>query len=99
VLEWLVMEHYQFSFANVDLLQSAVACTAKLAERGATVELQRNVDEADGHWPMYKQAPSEWLHITIESTFATVRHRTKITRGSGSRAAGLAMGQARRAAA
>jgi hypothetical protein len=27
----------------------------------------------------------------IESTFATVRHRTKITRGPGSRAAGLAM--------
>ena len=29
--------------------------------------------------------------IPIESTFATVRHRTKITRGPGSRAAGLAM--------
>jgi hypothetical protein len=28
---------------------------------------------------------------SIESTFATVRHRTKITRGAGSRAAGLAM--------
>jgi hypothetical protein len=27
----------------------------------------------------------------IESTFATVRHRTKVTKGSGSRAAGLAM--------
>jgi hypothetical protein len=27
----------------------------------------------------------------IESTFATVRHRTKITRGPGSKAAGLAM--------
>ena len=31
------------------------------------------------------------LKITIESTFATVRHRTKITKGPGSRAAGLAM--------
>ena len=29
--------------------------------------------------------------LTIESTFATVRHRTKITKGPGSRAAGLAM--------
>ena len=28
---------------------------------------------------------------TIESTFATVRHRTKITRSPGSRAAGLGM--------
>ena len=36
-----------------------------------------------------------WIHLRttnpIESTFATVRHRTKITRGPGSRAAGLAM--------
>ena len=29
--------------------------------------------------------------MTIESTFATVQHRTKITKGPGSRAAGLAM--------
>jgi hypothetical protein len=35
--------------------------------------------------------PPARLQITIESTFATVRHRTKITRGPGSRAAGLAM--------
>jgi hypothetical protein len=27
----------------------------------------------------------------IESTFATVRHRTKVTKGPGSKAAGLAM--------
>jgi hypothetical protein len=35
-----------------------------------------------------------WLVRTtnpIESTFATVRHRSKITKGPGSRAAGLAM--------
>jgi len=31
------------------------------------------------------------LQITIESTFATVRHRTKVTKGPGSRTAGLAM--------
>jgi transposase-like protein len=40
--------------------------------------------------------PAEhWQHLRttnpIESTFATVRHRTKVTRGPGSRAAGLAM--------
>lgn len=33
----------------------------------------------------------ERLKITIESTFATVRLRTKVTKGPGSRAAGLAM--------
>src|ERR1022692_1709341 len=40
--------------------------------------------------------PAEhWVHLRttnpIESTFATVRHRTKVTKGPGSRAAGLAM--------
>ena len=40
--------------------------------------------------------PAEhWVHLRttnpIESTFATVRHRSKITKGPGSRAAGLAM--------
>jgi hypothetical protein len=38
-------------------------------------------------------APWSFIPVTnpIESTFATVRHRTKVTRGPGSRAAGLAM--------
>ena len=31
------------------------------------------------------------LKITIESTFATVRNRSKITKGPGSKAAGIAM--------
>jgi transposase-like protein len=40
--------------------------------------------------------PAEhWIHLRttnpIESTFATVRHRSKVTKGPGSRAAGLAM--------
>jgi post-segregation antitoxin (ccd killing protein) len=37
------------------------------------------------HWLTRK------LKISIESTFATVRHRTKVTKVPGSRAAGLAM--------
>jgi transposase-like protein len=44
----------------------------------------------------FYDCPAEhWVHLRttnpIESTFATVRHRTKITKGPGSRAAGLAM--------
>ena len=40
--------------------------------------------------------PAEhWIHLKttnpIESTFATVRLRTRVTKGAGSRAAGLAM--------
>jgi transposase-like protein len=46
--------------------------------------------------PAFYDYPAEhWIHLRttnpIESTFATVRHRTKVTRGPGSRAAGLAM--------
>jgi putative transposase len=44
----------------------------------------------------YYDYPAEhWIHLRttnpIESTFGTVRHRTKVTKGPGSRAAGLAM--------
>ena len=44
----------------------------------------------------FSDYPAEhWIHLRttnpIESTFATVRHRTKVTKGPGSKAAGLAM--------
>jgi transposase-like protein len=43
----------------------------------------------------YDYPAEHWIHLRttnpIESTFATVRHRTKITRGPGSKSAGLAM--------
>jgi hypothetical protein len=46
--------------------------------------------------PAFYDYPAEhWRHLRTtnpnESTFATVRHRTKVTKGPGSRAAGLAM--------
>jgi len=43
----------------------------------------------------YDYPAEHWIHLRttnpIESTFATVRHRTKVTKGPGSKAAGLAM--------
>jgi transposase-like protein len=43
----------------------------------------------------YDYPGEHWVHLRttnpIESTFSTVRHRTRITRGPGSKAAGLAM--------
>ena len=43
----------------------------------------------------YDYPAEQWIHLRttnpIESTFATVRHRTRVTKGPGSRAAGLAM--------
>jgi transposase-like protein len=53
------------------------------------------VDDLDQLLAFYDFPAEHWIHLRttnpIESTFATVRHRTKITRGPGSRAAGLAM--------
>jgi transposase-like protein len=52
-------------------------------------------DDADQLLAFYDYPAEHWVHLRttnpIESTFATVRHRTKVTKGPGSRAAGLAM--------
>jgi len=54
-LEWLTMEHYQFSFANKGLLKMAIDSTERLAEKGVAEELRRNIAEEDGHAPWYKE--------------------------------------------
>jgi transposase-like protein len=52
-------------------------------------------DDVDELLAFYDYPAEHWIHLRttnpIESTFATVRHRTKVTKGPGSRAAGLAM--------
>jgi transposase-like protein len=52
-------------------------------------------DDLDELLAFYDYPYEHWVHLRttnpIESTFATVRHRTKVTKGPGSRAAGLAM--------
>jgi transposase-like protein len=52
-------------------------------------------DDLDELLAFYDYPAEHWVHLRttnpIESTFATVRHRSKITKGSGSRVAGLAM--------
>jgi transposase-like protein len=52
-------------------------------------------DDLDELLAFYDYPAEHWIHLRttnpIESTFATVRHRSKLTRGPGSRAAGLAM--------
>ncbi len=53
------------------------------------------VDDLDSLLAVYDYPAEHWIHLRttnpIESTFATVRHRTKVTKGPGSKAAGLAM--------
>ena len=52
-------------------------------------------DDLDALLAFYDYPAEHWVHLRttnpIESTFATVRNRSKITKGPGSRAAGLAM--------
>jgi putative transposase len=53
------------------------------------------VDDVEPLLAFYNFPAEHWIHLKttnpIESTFATVRLRTKVTKGPGSRAAGLAM--------
>lgn len=53
------------------------------------------VDDLDTLLEFYRYPAAHWIHLRttnpIESTFATVRLRTEVTKGPGSRAAGIAM--------
>ena len=53
------------------------------------------VDDAQSLLTFFDFPAEHWVHLKtsnpIESTFATVRLRTKVTKGPGSKAAGLAM--------
>jgi putative transposase len=53
------------------------------------------VDDAEELLAFFDFPAEHWIHLKttnpIESTFATVRLRTKVTKGPGSKAAGLAM--------
>jgi transposase-like protein len=53
------------------------------------------VDDLEALLAFYDFPAEHWIHLKstnpIESTFSTVRLRTRVTKGAGSRAAGLAM--------
>lgn len=57
--------------------------------------VKKVVDGEDELLAFYDFPAERWIHLRttnpIESTFATVRLRTKVTKGAGSRAAALAM--------
>lgn len=55
-LEWLMMEHYQFSFANVMFLTDAAERTAAFDTDAVNQELIRNCAEENGHAAMYRAA-------------------------------------------
>jgi transposase-like protein len=81
-------EDKDHAFAAVKAFEAAYG--AKFGKAVAKV-----TDDIDELLAFYDFPAEHWIHLRttnpIESTFATVRHRTKVTKGPGSRAAGLAM--------
>lgn len=80
-----------------DIDHAQVAVKAFAVDYGAKYPkaVAKIVDDLDVLLEFYKYPAEHWIHLRttnpIESTFATVRLRTKVTKGPGSRAAGLAM--------
>ena len=80
-----------------DKTHARAAATAFANAYGARFDkaVFKILDDLEELLAFYDYPAEHWIHLRttnpIESTFATVRHRTKVTRGPGSRAAGLAM--------
>jgi len=80
-----------------DIDKAQVAVKAFALDFGAKYPkaVAKIVDDLDVLLEFYKYPAEHWIHLRttnpIESTFATVRLRTKVTKGPGSRAAGIAM--------
>ncbi|GAA1287610.1 IS256 family transposase [Streptomyces javensis] len=73
----------------------AVAAFAKTYGAKFPKAVKKITDDTDELLAFYDFPAEHWIHLRttnpIESTFATVRLRTKVTRGAGSAAAALAM--------
>jgi putative transposase len=80
-----------------DIEKAQVAIKAFQVDYGAKYPkaVAKIVDDADVLLEFYKYPAEHWVHLRTtnpsESTFATVRLRTRVTKGPGSRAAGIAM--------
>lgn len=80
-----------------DIDKAQVAVKAFEVDFGAKYPkaVAKITDDLDVLLEFFKYPAEHWIHLRttnpIESTFATVRLRTKVTKGPGSRAAGLAM--------
>ena len=80
-----------------DKTHARTAAKAFAAEFGAKwpKAAAKIIDDLDVLLAFYDYPAEHWIHLRtsnpIESTFATVRLRTRVTKGPGSRAAGVAM--------
>ncbi len=84
-----------YNAENKEQARNAVAIFAKQYNAKYPKAVKKIVDDEDELLAFYDFPAEHWIHLRttnpIESTFATVRLRTKVTKGAGSRAAGLAM--------
>lgn len=75
--------------------EQAITTFAKLHGAKFPKAVRKITDDQDVLLEFYHFPAEHWIHLRttnpIESTFATVCLRTKVTKGAGSRAAGLAM--------
>jgi transposase-like protein len=78
-----------------DHARRAVTAFADLYGAKFPKAVAKITDDVEELLAFYDYPAEHWIHLRttnpIESTFATVRHRTKVTKGPGSKAAGLAM--------
>jgi putative transposase len=78
-----------------DHAQAAIRAFEKLYGAKFPKAVKKITDDQDVLLAFYDYPGDHWIHLRatnpIESTFATVRLRTKVTKGAGSRAAGLAV--------
>jgi putative transposase len=78
-----------------DHAQTAITAFVEAFEVKWPKAVAKIVDDTDELLAFYDFPAEHWGHLKttnpIESTFATVRLRTKVTKGPGSKAAGLAM--------
>lgn len=84
-----------YNAEDIDHARTAITAFAKTYGAKYPKAVAKIVDDADVLLQFYRYPAEHWIHLRttnpIESTFATVRLRTKVTKGPGSRAAGLAM--------
>ncbi|WP_329316970.1 MULTISPECIES: IS256 family transposase [unclassified Streptomyces] len=75
--------------------EQAIEVFTKLYQAKFPKAVTKVTGDQDELLAFYDYPAEHWIHLRttnpIESTFATVRLRTKVTKGAGSRAAGLAM--------
>ncbi|MGW4822005.1 IS256 family transposase [Streptomyces sp. NPDC004227] len=75
--------------------ERAITTFAKLYGAKFPKAVKKIIDDQNVLLAFYDYPAEHWIHLRttnpIESTFATVRLRTKVTKGAGSRAAALAM--------